>query len=536
MNKIELKNNRGFQWFHSGNLYVKGYLFDRRNRFHLHQGLLEYFKDITSFVDLEEKVKHTSGSFSVIIQSEDTCMIATDIIRSFPVFYVQKGDEWIVSDNAYYLASLLEKPELNQTACYEFLATGYVSGYETLVQEIKQVQAGEIVFLSSDDYRRKFYFTFRTLGVMEYEYDEMKALTVKLLDEAFKKFITSLNGRTVLVSLSGGFDSRLIALMLKKFNYSRVICMSYGREDNPEMELAGKVAEKLGFKWLKIVYNDEITSDFMDSNFTDFYQYSANLTSMFFLQDYFAAKHLKDKSLIPDDTIIATGHAGDFLGGSQLNKHGNIFSEENIKDIANRIYYIKYAYKRPNHALKKKLILRIERSIQEKYTGDRNLAYSIHEDWDFKEKLAKFNFNSINTYTYFGYEFRFPFWDINLIEFFRDIPLEARINKYLYNDVLITNYFEPYELNFERELAVDEKMIQRMKRRNRIKYYLPEKINRFFMHREDDIYYREITGYLQQDALKEGIKMKTYGNSYNSLIIQWYINETLKWIESQKKV
>ena len=186
--------------------------------------------------------------------------------------------------------------------------------------------------------------------------------------------------------------------------------------------------------------------------------------------------------------------------------------------------------------MKKKIKLRIERSLQEKYTGDRDLAYSIHEDWDFKEKLAKFNFNSVNTYTYFGYEFRFPFWDNHLIEFFRDIPLEARINKYLYNDVLITNYFEPYELNFEKELVVDEKMIQKMKRKNRIKYYLPENINRFFMHKVDDIYYREITGQLQQEALKKGIKMKTFGNSYNSLIIQWYLNETVKWIETLKKV
>jgi len=532
MNKAELLNNRGFKWFQADNIYVKGYLTDRNNRFYLHDTLLQYFRNTNSFVDLEEKVKYASGCFSVIVINENDVFIATDIVRAFPVFYLKQDTGWIISDDAYFLAGQIPGLELNQMAFHEFQATGYVTGDETLVQEIKQVQAGEIVHLGKEEVRQKFYFTFRTTGIMEYEYDEMRTLTLRLLDKAFQRFIASLQGRTVLVSLSGGYDSRLIAVMLKKYNYPKVICMTYGREGNPEMELAEKVTERLGFKWLKIVYDDEMIKGYVNQKLNDFYKYSANLTSMFFLQDYFAAKYLKESALIPDDSIIAIGHSGDFLAGSQLNKHGNIFSEEHLRDIANRIYYIKYAYKRPAPSLKEKFIQRIEKSIQEKYTGDHNLAYSIHEDWDFKEKLAKFNFNSANTYLWFGYEFRFPYWDNDLIEFFRDLPLEVRMNKYLYNDVLMNDYFESFDLNFDNELSVDEKMIRQMKRKNLVKHYLPEELKRLFLHRNDKIYYREITEQLVQDALKDGLKIKTYGNSYNSIIIQWYLHQTKKQIKS----
>lgn len=537
MNSIELKYNKGFHWLQTGNTYVKGYLFDRTGRFYSSKNLLDYFKNIHSFLDLEERVKYASGAFSVIVNIDDeNCYIATDTIRSFPLFYIRKGKHWMISDDAYYLAGLESSPQMNPAACLEFLATGYVTGNETLIKGIRQVQAGEILNLNIKDVRQKFYFSFHTRGALEYDYNEMRDRSLKLLNNAFEKFISSLNGRTVLVSLSGEYDSRLIAVMLKKYKYPHVVCMTYGRENNPEMELAAKVAEKLDFKLMKIVYDENMVHGFLDKNFEDFYRFSSNLTSMFFLQDYFAVRHLKEKELIPDNTIVSLGHSGDFLGGSQLNKHGNVFSEESYRMLANRIFDTRYIYKRPYGSLKEKIIQRIEKSLQEKYTDDNSLAYSIHEDWDFKEKLAKFNFNSANTYTFFGYEFRFPFWDTDLIEFFRDLPLEARINKYLYNDVLISNYFDPFDLNFDYELGADERMMQRMKKKNKIKKFLPANIKRLFIRRNDNIYYNEITDYLIQDALRKGRKIKTYGNSYNSLIIQWYLSETEKWIASLQKI
>lgn len=536
MKNIELKINRAFPWYHSERLHVKGYLFDRNSQFIYGAGLLKYFSEIQHLSDLEDKLRFASGSFSIIIENENTYLMASDIIRSFPIFYTKYDNHWLVSDDAFLLAEKTGQKEVNEIAGLEFLSAGYVTGSETLLKNICQVQAGEIVSLSSDEIRKKFYFTFRSCNILEFNYEDLRLKFAQLLDKAFEKFLVSLNGRTVCVSLSGGFDSRLIAVMLKKIGYDKVIAMTYGRKDNHEMIMAGKVAEKLKLQWHPIVYDDDLIKDYMNDEFHSFYKYSSNLTSMFFLQDYFAAKYLKEKNIIPEDSIIATGHAGDFLGGSQLNKHGNVFAVENLKDIARRIYNIKYAYKPPPRSCKEKLIQRIEKSLEEKFTTNNDLAYSIHEDWDFKEKLAKFNFNSLNTYTFFGYEFRFPFWDLELIRFCRDMPIETRINKYLFNDVLINDYFEPYDLNFENDLLLNNKILTKMKAVNFIKNLLPETFKRLFINHHDNIFYREITQYLVEDASKQGYDIKTYNNSYNSIIIQWYFHEIKKWSQNGDKI
>ncbi len=527
MNTISLAHNSGgFAWQKADRLFVKGYLFDRNGSFYESGKLLEYFSGISSFVDLEERVSFANGCFSVIYSGEEELYIACDPIRSFPVFYKRNEEGWMVSDNSYNLLKEFEKPEQNSLAWNEFLATGYVTGCETLIHGIFQVQAGELLRFCNGDIKRKFYFSYRTSIAASGEYEEMKGLGIKVFNNTFQRFVDSLQGRTVIVPLSGGFDSRLIAVMLKKHGYTKVVCITYGRPGNPEMVISQKVSEQLGFRWICVEYSDDLISGYMeDSYFKDYYKYASNLVSMFFLQEYFALRYLKENQLIPDDSIFAPGHSGDFLGGSQLSKHGNLLETESQKDIAERLLFIKYAYVRPEGEMLEAMLQRIERNLQEKFTGDSVLAYTVQEDWDYKEKLAKFNANSITCYTFFGYGFRLPYWDKELVEFFRTLPLHMKINKYLYDDILTTEFFEPEGVNFDEELQVSEKILKRQRFKNRIKYFLPQFVQRMFLTRLDNLYYNEITKVLGADMARKGKKIRVYNNSYNSLIIQWYLED-----------
>ncbi len=534
MNKITLTHNSGgFSWQKADRLYVKGYLFDRNGSFYESGRLLEYFSGISSLIDLEERVSFANGCFSVIYSGEVELYIACDPIRSFPVFYMQTEGGWIVSDDPYGLLKEIDKPEQNSIAWDEFLATGYVTGCETLIQGIYQIQAGELLRFYIADIKRKFYSSYRASKAADGDYEEIKSLGIKVFNNSFQRFVDSLQGRTVVVPLSGGFDSRLIAVMLKKRGYTKVVCITYGRPGNPEMVISQKVAESLGFKWICVEYTDELINGYMDDQyFKDYYKYASNLVSMFFLQEYFALRYLKDNQLIPDNSIFAPGHSGDFLGGSQLSKHGNLLETESLKDIAERLLFIKYAYVRPEGEKMEKMLQRIEKSLQEKFTGDSVLAYTIQEDWDYKEKLAKFNANSITTYTFFGYGFRLPYWDRELVEFFRVLPLHMKVNKYLYDDILTTEFFEPEGVNFDEELQASEKILKRQRFKNRIKYFLPQFVQRLFLTRLDNLYYNEITKVLGADMARKGKKIRVYNNSYNSLIIQWYLEELRQLLKS----
>jgi len=249
------------------------------------------------------------------------------------------------------------------------------------------------------------------------------------------------------------------------------------------------------------------------------------LSSMFYLQEYFAVKYLKDHSLIPADSIFAPGHSGDFLAGSQLNKHGNLSNQESDSKLVERIFNVKYCFVKPNRENTNLLKDRIAKSLQEKFSRGGDFAYSIQEDWDFKEKLAKFNFNSNSTYTYFGYEFRIPFWDKELVDFFKYLPLSAKLNKYLYDELLRSEYFKTYNINFNKELQPKENAIRKLKLKTKIKRFFPKSFKSLFLVKKENLFYYEITKILREDLFKKGIKIKVHSNSYNSLIIQWYLEE-----------
>jgi asparagine synthase (glutamine-hydrolysing) len=527
MNTVLLVHNSGgFIWQRTENISVRGYLFDRSGQFFESESLLEYFSGISSFSDLEERVTYANGCFSVIFSLDEDLYIASDSVRTFPVFYRRFNDDWIISDDANALIKNYGKSSLNELACNEFLATGCVTGDETLTQEIFQVQAGELIHLHGLELKRKFFFTYRTHQTSDAEYDELRKFGIEVFGRTFSRFINGLEGRTVIVPLSGGYDSRLIAVMLKKSGYTKVICITYGRPENPEIKISRKVAEILGFKWICIEYTDELVKGFIDDPyFKNYFPFASNLVSMFFLQEYFAIRYLKEKQLIPDDSLFVPGHSGDFIGGSHLGKYGNLLGSESTKEIADRLLMQLYSYIRPEGSVRDTMLNRIEKNLDGKFTGEHDLAYTIQEDWDFKEKLAKFITNSVSTYTFFGYGFRLPFWDKELVEFFKLLPLHMKINKYLYDDILTNEFFELAGVNFDEELQVTEKIMKRQRFKNRIKHVLPQSVMRLFLTRLDNLYYNEITRELVNDMARKGKKIEIYNNSYNSLIIQWYLEK-----------
>jgi asparagine synthase (glutamine-hydrolysing) len=165
---------------------------------------------------------------------------------------------------------------------------------------------------------------------------------------------------------------------------------------------------------------------------------------------------------------------------------------------------------------------RILKSLADKEMVDDARPYSVHEDWDLKEKLAKFIVNSCNVYAWFGFEYRLPFYDVELMEFFRHVPFRFKENKILYDTYLEQSIFRDLNLIFSEEINPSEQLQRRYNLRMKIKRYIPRSLMPVRLAKSDSIYYREITQRLQNDMALKGRRIKAKGNSYNSLIIQWY--------------
>ncbi len=530
MKQVQLHKNSGFAWFRADTLRVKGYLFDRSGNLYSGEELLRYFEGIESVTDLEERVRYANGLFSVICKPGDDLLVAVDPFRTFPLFYARAKKKWVVSDDPYSLAEKTGNVSVDPVALTEFLATGYVTGSETLMEKIRQVQAGEIIHFGDDGPEAKFCFTYRCQTVRGEPYEELRNELKEILDRVSKRFIVSLEGKTAVVPLSGGFGSRLVAAILKQAGYEKVICFSYGRKRSSETAVSEKVAAKLGFRWIFVEYTNHLIRQFPEHrDFSDYIKYSGKLTSMVHLHEYFAVQYMKDNELIPVDSVFVPGILSNFLAGGMLSRHGNLSLEEETRRIAERIYNLKYCFKIPSRKSRPLMIEQIEKRLLAKFNREADLAYSIQEDYDFKERYAKLIINVTSTYTFFGYTFRLPICDLELVDFFRRLPLHAKINKYLYDDILTNDIFAPFDINFEHGLQPDEKIIHRSKLKNRIKASFPGWIKRLFMVRKDDLFQREITRYLKNDMARKGKKIRIYANDYNSLIIQWYAGVVEEW-------
>ena len=301
---IDINSNKGFKWYKDGKIFVKGFLFDKKNNLYINEKIIEYFEGINNKKDFENKINDANGLYSIVIKQDNILFIAVDRIRMFPLFYSQNNNKIIISDDVETIKNEYCFNEINLNNASEFIATGYVTGKNTLINNIYQVQAGEIICFDNFNIDNKFYYKYITNKVRSESYNELKNKLITIFENTFKRFISSLNNRTVVIPLSGGYDSRLIAVMLKKMGYDNVICYTYGRKNNIEIPISKKVAEKLGYKWIYIEYNEKLIDNYLiDNEFIKYYKYSANYTSMFFMQEYFAVKYYT-QPILPVEPLV----------------------------------------------------------------------------------------------------------------------------------------------------------------------------------------------------------------------------------------
>jgi asparagine synthase (glutamine-hydrolysing) len=309
---------------------------------------------------------------------------------------------------------------------------------------------------------------------------------LRLLESTIKQ------GKKLVVPLSGGLDSRIVIAMLKRLGVNDVICISYGRKGNRESAISKKVAEGLGYNWLFVEYTARKWYEFYNSKEADHFQiWAGNLSSLPHLQDFLALKELKIQGKLPDNSVFVPGHSGDMLAGSHIPRYyldnsKNYNSETFLADSLKKHYNL---WKWPQeseleHLFKEK----ISKSAAGLEITDNDTCANAIEFLDFNERQAKFIVNSVRAYEFFGYEWRTPFWDTELIDFFLKVPLKNRVGQDLYKKYARNRLFSG-ELNVLKKIDCTTDMLDLRPLEERSKYekllyyrtfihsYYDEKIN-----------------------------------------------------------
>ena len=391
-----------------------------------------------------ERIIPENGHFALIIKKNDTIFASVDKVRSIPLFYGYNNKQFYISDNARWVREGLGDEIPDPFASREFRYAGFVTGRDTLFTRVKQLQAGECLWVLNRahglEVRLCRYYTYIGKDFFKNSIDELIPILDKTFIQAFERLIQSANGRTLVIPLSAGLDSRLVIAMLKRLGYEKVITFSYGKEGNKESVKSQEIAARIGYPWLFVRYTRQLWKDWYRSNeFRSYSRYSDGLCSLPHIQDWPSVWSLKEQHLIPDDAIFVPGHTGDFIAGGHIPfyylRAGQMDKNKLIDSIIEKHYRL-WNLKREPENLIDKIKDRIQSRLPNVHIRNAKEAGYVIEYFDWQERQPKHVLNSLRVYEFWGYDWRIPLWDTEIMQFWQKVPFELKIGKLLYKHYL----------------------------------------------------------------------------------------------------
>lgn len=433
MIKYLLNNHKTYKWYKNSSVFMRGMYLDN-NRFYEGENLLS-IQNCNNEEEFFEMVKKINGNFALINETKEIVLFAVDRVSTLPLFYSQYNGDIYISDSVKMIQKELSINKVSVDNSKEFLATGYVTGNRTMFDEINMLQAGQyaVIDKATMRIRVKNYF----LHIHQNTVSCTSKQLCKKLDDVvlnvFKRTIDSLNNRTVVLFLSGGYDSRLVAVNLKRLNYQKVICVSFGNEKLKDVSCAKKIADELGYPLLRIDTSKKWFKQFKEKQ--EFKRGTAENSYGFAInypQGLYISELMKE-GLIPNDSVVITGNSGDVVEGDDvctIFKQGKIYTDKQvIEQIINQHYSLQGKMFQEQDCFYKF----VKDVIGDKSKYNYEEAQDVYEFFNWRARQAKYVVNDITNYNdILGLDWRLPLWDNEFVDFWLEVPMDLRYKRKLY--------------------------------------------------------------------------------------------------------
>jgi asparagine synthase (glutamine-hydrolysing) len=435
--------------------------------------------DLDDSRGVDQLVSRIDGFFNIIVATKNRLLIVKDRINSYPLLYCQHH-ELHVSDSAEELARSCSLSDQNNDSVVEYLFGGFVIGENTLLSDLKQFKAGHYYLFYTNtgtlSYHQYFkYFPSDTRQGTQKDSAELTEDFKSVLFSSFNRLgrYVAAKGLVPVVPLSGGMDSRLIAIMLREVGVGNAICYTFGDRAHEEVKHSQKVAQQLGFTWLFCPYSVSMWNRLYASDEMAHY--------LRFTNSYAARPHIMElpavRELFPkaQQYLFLPGHTLDFISGGHIPKQAflpYVAMDKNtlISFILGKQYSSFYLRNREREVLSGRLSSYASKA---RYDTIEQLIADF-ENWDWSERQAKFIISALDVYNYFGHAWHMPFWEREFIEFFFKIPYKWNLNRHLVKVILHSLFPRYYEKptdntfttsrNIRAKLMVDSLMKRAMPR------------------------------------------------------------------------
>lgn len=451
---VNLINNYGKKWCSFSDGWVKGFAY-KDNILLENESLFDILLKAISTSSLSSLLSCLNGNFTAIVRYDNKYYLIVDKIRSYPLLYSL--------DNGLYITDVGDtiidnnRCDLDEVSKYKLLSLGYLSGSSTLIKGVKSVVAGcyAVIDIANCLASQYNYFS-HVYEKINRSKEVIFHLSSIKIEEAFSRILASLKKESqILIPLSGGYDSRLIACLCKKFGLKNVICFTYGRNDSFEVAISKQVACQLNYEWCFVEYSEKTWSEFLSGDsFYEYCKFAGNITANPHFQDLPALLELRRRGIINSDMIVIPGHSGDLLGGSKipvqvLENSIKSFSLEGVSDL---IYKNFFDLNTLRSEFRKEIIIQLKDEIKEFdiQTVDDFLDY-YEGCWFIKSKIANFLVNSMRGYEFLGLDWRLPLWDDEYVKVWYETKWKSKYYSKLYNEFMFDNYFIPCGVDIRKQ-------------------------------------------------------------------------------------
>ncbi len=392
-----------------------------------------------------------NGLFSIIRTGPKCSFAASDIVRSYPLIWTIRNDAVIITG----IGRLIEEKlglgpsEIDPTIARAFARSGFTISDRTLYREVKQIGPGTCLWLEDGRVVETRYHRWKPWNADRGTTQARRGALANVNDTLVSDLIESLAGRQALVPLSAGLDSRFIASGLKAHGYTNVLCVAYGQPGNREVGISKGIAQRLGFDWHLVPFDNKSLRDMYRSDqYRDFVSFSDSLTSVHFTQDYFAIDRLLKEGLISKETVVVNGQSGDFIAGNHIPKELHQRPQDNdldLRRILEGLLVKHYGLWRclnedNNNAEISEVLQSVARTLISNEKGHIE-PHGLYEAFEFEDRQSKYVVNGQRCYEYHGLEWRLPLWERRYMDFWEHASLEEKKAQTLYRETLVeTNW------------------------------------------------------------------------------------------------
>ncbi len=368
----------------------------------------------------QEPPGRRTGAWTLIEAGDGVVRLTTDRTRSHHLLFTRAGDTWIISDDPQELRRHAPTWARDEQAAEVFLHAGFTPGTRTLAHEVYATPAGSVVELRSDG-------TWSSRSWETYRYDtdpitspeEFAGVFRAALDTAVERVLQETDGRQLLVPLSGGLDSRLLAVWLKRHGARDVVTFTYGVPGSSEVAISRGVAEALEMDWFTVDLDPtEMARTWVGPDGVDFQKRTWGLTSLPHVQDWYALLQMQRNALIDTDAVFLPGHT---IVGNMHDEHlleGGPSRNDVLTTVARHHSLLQGDRSAWRHLpLLRRAVVQGAQEVSfpigrgEDLAGSGRSIQELVERVNLQERQAKYINESFKAYEAFGYGWALPMLD-----------------------------------------------------------------------------------------------------------------------------